>query len=214
LAKCSPTVAGTQQSWRGSNHYLDLFGAATPPASANLAVGKSGAAHRSQCGRSTAAFLQRENRLAGISRNQMGISKGLRYRESHNAIRSTVAAPDLSIAAISHLDATMSDIHHVRNVLNGSRHFCAAGTFCASFRHAMRQPTTCAPRAELLFMQVRTTSCAICRRGFCAPSEMRHALNDRPHERLSRHHIAPAPRKSAACTSSHGPVWLFILRCG
>jgi len=154
------------------------------------------------------------DRLAGISRNQMGISKGLRYRESHNAIRSTVAAPDLSIAAISHLDATMSDIHHVRNVLNGSRHFCAAGTFCASFRHAMRQPTTCAPRAELLFMQVRTTSCAICRRGFCAPSEMRHALNDRPHERLSRHHIAPAPRKSAACTSSHGPVWLFILRCG
>ena len=69
-------------------------------------------------------------------------------RESHNTIRTTVAAPDRSIAAIAHSDVTTSDIHRVRN---GSRHFCATGTFCASFRHAMRQPTTCVAESGFIF---------------------------------------------------------------
>jgi hypothetical protein len=81
----------------------------------------------------------------------------------HNAIRATFEAPDLAIAAIAHSDVMTSDIHHVRN---GSRHFCAAGTFCASFRHAMTLSVTCAPRAESPFIQGGKGSCATCRRRF------------------------------------------------
>jgi hypothetical protein len=88
LTKCSLTVAVTQQSWRSGNHYLGLFGAAAAPAPAYLAVRKSGAAHRSQYGQSTAEFRQRENRLARTSRYQTEFSKGLRVAEkSHNTIR-------------------------------------------------------------------------------------------------------------------------------
>jgi hypothetical protein len=103
------------------------------------------------------------------------------------------------------------DINRARN---GSRHFCAAGTFCASFRHARVRAATRADSGVIFHTQDRTTSYAICRRRSCFPSELRHAPKDWPHERLSRHHIAPAARKSAARTSSHGPVWLFNLRCG
>ena len=47
-----------------------------------LRRGKSGGAHRSQYGRSTTQFFQRENRLARISRDQTEFSKGLRVAES------------------------------------------------------------------------------------------------------------------------------------
>jgi hypothetical protein len=43
--------------------------------------------------------------------------------------------------------AATPDINRVRK---GSRHFCAAGTFCARFRHAMIQPATRAPTAGSL----------------------------------------------------------------
>lgn len=46
----------------------------------------------------------------------------------------------------------------------------------------------------------------VCSRCFRTPPEMRHAPEDRPHERLSCHRIAPASRKSAVYTSSHRPV--------
>jgi hypothetical protein len=61
---------------------LGLFGAAALPTSANLAFGKSGAAHRSQYGQSTTKFLQRENHLARTSRYQTEFSKGLRVAEN------------------------------------------------------------------------------------------------------------------------------------
>jgi hypothetical protein len=49
---------------------------------------------------------------------------------------------------------------------------------------------------------------------FRSPREATDVLKARSQRCLSRHHIAPSLRKSAACTSSHGPVWLFFLRCG
>ena len=49
---------------------------------------------------------------------------------------------------------------------------------------------------------------------FRSPTETTDAPRDGSHGCLTRHHIAPSLRKSAACTSSHGPVWLFFLRCG
>ena len=75
------------------------------------------------------------------------------------------AASDRSIrpACDARTEVTPPDINRVRN---GSRHFCAAGTFCARFRHAMTQPATRAPTADSSFIQGRTTSCAICRRRF------------------------------------------------
>jgi hypothetical protein len=75
-----------------------------------------------------------------------------RCRESDNTIRTTFAAPDLSITTIAHAEVTTSDINRVRK---GSRHFCAAGTFCARFRHAMMQPATRTPTAGSSF--IRTT---------------------------------------------------------
>jgi nitrate/TMAO reductase-like tetraheme cytochrome c subunit len=66
----------------------------------------------------------------------------------------------------------------------------------------------------LPFTQIKTTSCAVCRRLFRASAEMWRAPEEKSHECLSCHHIAPAARKTAACTSSPGPVWLVILRCG
>ena len=49
---------------------------------------------------------------------------------------------------------------------------------------------------------------------FRSPTETTDAPRGGSHGCLTRHHIAPSLRKSAACTSSHGPVWLFFLRCG
>jgi hypothetical protein len=49
---------------------------------------------------------------------------------------------------------------------------------------------------------------------FRSPAGIEARAKGWAHERLSRHHIAPAQRKSAAHTSSHGPVLLFLLRCG
>lgn len=49
---------------------------------------------------------------------------------------------------------------------------------------------------------------------FRSPGEATDVLKAKSQRCLSRHHIAPSLRKSAACTSSHGPVLLFFLRCG
>ena len=75
------------------------------------------------------------------------------------------AASDRSIPpeCDARTENTPPDINRVRK---GSRHFCAAGTFCARFRHAMMQPAPRAPTADSSFIQGRTTSCAICRRRF------------------------------------------------
>jgi hypothetical protein len=74
-----------------------------------------------------------------------------------------ICSAGYSIAAIAHSEVMTSNIHHARN---GSRHFCAAGAFCASFRHVMTLHAPCAPRAESASIQGRTTSCATCRRRF------------------------------------------------
>ena len=165
LAKCSPAVALTQQSWRSGNHYLGLFGAAALPAPANPAVGRSGAAHRSQLGNRRRSSPTRESTRTDIARptTKVNSARPARFRESRSTIRTTFAAPDLSIAAVAHSEVMTSNIHHARN---GSRHFCAAGAFCASFRHVMTLHAPCAPRAESASIQGRTTSCATCRRRF------------------------------------------------
>ena len=155
----------------------------------------------------------------------------LRVQPTTESFPTGIALPDAAqtsqrrtvrVAAISHrrfahigtmadCDITSCDLH---NVQNGSRHFCAAGTFCASFCHATTPPRhACRLRIRLSY-KCQTTFRIVCSRCFWPPPEMRHTPEDRPHERLSRHHIAPAARKSAVYTSSHGPVWLFILRCG
>jgi len=45
-------------------------------------------------------------------------------------------------------------------------------------------------------------------------TKLRRALDNLPHGCLTRHHIAPSLRKSAACTSSDRPVLLFFLPFG
>ena len=163
LAKCSPTVAVTQQSWRSGNHYLDLFRAAALPVPGKLRRRKASAADRSQYGQSTTSFSNGRIAADGVRATDGNSARPARCRESHNTIRTTFAAPDLSIAAIARSEATAANFYRARN---GSRHFCAAGTFCASFRHAMTLSATCAPRADSSFIQGRTTSCATCRRRF------------------------------------------------
>ena len=151
LTKCSLTVAVTQQSWRDGNHYLGLFGAAALPAPASLAVGKSGAAHRSQSGnRLTGRSPTRESPRTDVTLPDRIQQRPARYRESQLHDSHDICSARSSITAIAHSEVTTSNIHRVRN---GSRHFCAAGTFCASFRHAMTLPATCAPRADSSFLQ-------------------------------------------------------------
>jgi hypothetical protein len=63
-------------------------------------------------------------------------------RESQSAIRTASLQQSIfrfALRAVRASQVTTPDINRVRK---GSRHFCAAGTFCACFRHAiMRTPT-------------------------------------------------------------------------
>ena len=97
----------------------------------------------------------------------------------------------------------------------GSRHFCAAGTFCARFRHATTKPRTQRVRAVLkrppqssLISLYRTMPYAIYRRQFDCCRKCADALRHKSNCCLTRHNSAPASRKSAARSSSRGPVWL------
>jgi len=92
----------------------------------------------------------RESTRTDIARptTKVNSARPARFRESHSTIRTTFAAPDLSVAAVAHSEVMTSNIHHARN---GSRHFCAAGTFCASFRHAMMLPATCVTESGITF---------------------------------------------------------------
>jgi hypothetical protein len=74
-------------------------------------------------------------------------------RESQRAIRTTSLQQLIfrfALRAMRTSKVTTPDINRVRK---GSRHFCAAGTFCARFRHAMIQPATRAPTAGLSFIR-------------------------------------------------------------
>ena len=100
-------------------------------------------------GRSTTEFSNvRSTRTS--SRDQTEFRNGPRDAENRTTrLARHFAAPDLSIAAIAHSEGTTPDIR----VRKGSRHFCAAGTFCARFRHAMMQATTRAQSAKQSFIR-------------------------------------------------------------
>ena len=159
LAKCSPTVAVTQQSWRSGNHYLGLFRAAALP---GPAVGSPVPPIGHNMGHRQRRFSNARIASHGY-RATDGNSAGLRVARIAQHDSHDICSANLSIAAIAHSDVRAANVHRARN---GSRHFCAAGTFCASFRHAMTPSATCVPRAESPFIQGRTTSCATCRRRF------------------------------------------------
>jgi hypothetical protein len=63
-------------------------------------------------------------------------------RESQSAIRTTSLQQLIFRFALRAMRASKVTTPDINRVRKGSRHFCAAGTFCARFRHAMmRTPT-------------------------------------------------------------------------
>jgi hypothetical protein len=60
-------------------------------------------------------------------------------RESQSAIRTTSLQQSIFRFALRAMRASKVTTPDINRVRKGSRHFCAAGTFCARFRHAMIQ---------------------------------------------------------------------------
>ena len=147
LTKCSFTVAGTQQSWRDGNLSLGWLNPATLPASL-ASISRVRAASRHNL-----SAIKKESSPADSPRI-IARPTDCRHdrRESQSAIRTTSLQQLIfrfPLRAMRAPKVTTPDINHVRK---GSRHFCAAGTFCASFRHAKR-PATPAPTADLSFIR-------------------------------------------------------------
>ncbi len=104
--------------------------------------------------------------------------------------------------------------HAMHGVRKGSRHFCAAGTFCASFRHAMMRLATCAPSALVIHMRERTTRYAICRRCLDHPLELRRMPKDR---RKNAFRVTILPLRSAnppRTRPATGPFCCFFFDAG
>ncbi|MEH2590066.1 hypothetical protein V1273_003905 [Bradyrhizobium sp. AZCC 1721] len=116
-----------------------------------------------------------------------------------------------SIAAIAHTESYIP-CHAGRS--KGSRHFCAAGTLCASFRHAMMWPATCVPSALVVHMQERTMRYAICRIRFDRRLELRRWPKDR---RTNAFRVTILPLHSAnppRTRPATGPFCCFFFDAG
>jgi len=188
LTKCSLTVAVTQQSWRNGNLYP--FDRADSAAAADR-----------PCFRVTRSRAYNLTRSIQLERSihklhQFGITARRR-------------AAGLDLAGHARVDTCSAGRQPCSR---RSRHFCAAGTFCTRFRHARNACHACAVGRTIVHRRDETTLYAICRRRFDRRTGRTEVLTQRPQSCLSRHHIAPTERKSAACGSSHGPVLLFFLR--
>ena len=153
LTKCSSTVAVTQQSWPGGNHYSGLFeAAALPLGQASLSESPGPSTDHNLRAIDSEVSPTRELPRAS-SRDQTEFSNAPRCRE----LRQAQFARHLQRLIFdrrhdARTEVTTPDINRVRK---GSRHFCAAGTFCARFRHAMTRPPRARSRRSQSFIARR-----------------------------------------------------------
>ena len=90
-------------------------------------------------------------------------------RESRNAIRATsphYLKCSIRAIALPRLCAPKITTPDINRIQRGSRHFCAAGTFCTRFRHDDAARDTRAISGNVFHRQDETTSYAICRGRF------------------------------------------------
>ena len=90
-------------------------------------------------------------------------------RESRNAIRATsphYLKCSIRAIALPRLCAPKITTPDINRIQSGSRHFCAAGTFCTRFRHDDAARDIRAISGNVFHTQDETTSCAICRGRF------------------------------------------------
>ncbi len=207
-AKCSTTVATTQQSWRRGNHFQCLS-RRQPLAFSDWKIAEC------HCCLTTHNLKAIIRMIAPLFRVHAGIGEHqpppnhARWDDT-NSRPQTLRSPGGDHADNCKLQRLTSNVFE-----GGSRHFCAAGTFCARFRHATTKPRTQRVRAVVkrppqpsLISLYRTMPYAIYRRQFDCCRKCADALRHKSNCCLTRHNSAPASRKSAARSSSRGPVWL------
>ena len=154
LTKCSFTVAVTQQSWRDGNHYSFGFIEPAPAAPSGCRFREPAPRPVTTSGRP----IEKIPRCRFASPHRLGQTESAgaspriakRDLESQDAIRT--ASPQRMIVR-SRLRAPKITTPDINRVRSRSRHFCAAGTFCTSFRHATTRPATCVQSAERSFIR-------------------------------------------------------------
>jgi hypothetical protein len=168
LPKCSPTVAATQLSWLSGNHYWCYRTIALAvPARSRLASDQSRDGHNL---RTFGRDVSPPRIIFASSHDQTRLGRRPNEsRESRNATRAT--SPHYlkcSIRAITlpRLCAPKITTPDINRIQSGSRHFCAAGTFCTRFRHDDAARGIRAISGNVFHRQDETTSYAICRGRF------------------------------------------------
>ena len=175
LTKCSITVAVTQQSWREGNHYSPLSkrspyisgvkrldGIQSEDVRSRTFPGMASCRHRRTSAHARVSFSNRETKSACRTRMIWLLRRHRMPKVEARGIHR------------SERDRVI---------------FVRAGTFCASFRHAMRRPARSAPTPSAVHTQEKQ-----CGAQFVAdvPSAIR---NEARAERLA----APAPFASPYC---------------
>ena len=135
LTKCSVTVAVSQHSWRSGNHRLLVV----DPACC--------LARLETCLRTSLGAKPRHENRSSIERQERVLPSGGQH-DSPSLIAWGPRFPTVTRGYSRHVTTLGAPA-----VRKGSRHFCAAGTFCARFRHAMMQATTRAQSAKQSFIR-------------------------------------------------------------